>query len=60
MSNLQALPFWKPSYACRVNESGMETLEHLTEESDISISDLLRQRLLQLCDQPHQNAQQAA
>jgi hypothetical protein len=46
--------------SCRVNEGEMETLQHLTEESGISISDLLRQSLLQLCDQPHGNTQQAA
>ena len=44
----------------RVNEGEMETLQHLTEESGISISDLLRQTLLQLCNQPHQSTQQAA
>jgi len=46
--------------SCRVNEGEMETLQHLTEESGISISELLRQSLLQLCDQPQQNARQAA
>jgi hypothetical protein len=46
--------------SCRVNEGEMETLQHLTEESGISISDLLRQSLLQLCDQPHHGTQQAA
>ena len=46
--------------SCRVNEGEMETLQHLTEESGVSISDLLRQSLLQLCDQPHQSAQQVA
>ncbi len=46
--------------SCRVNEGEMETLQHLTEESGISISELLRQSLLQLCDQPHQSTQQAA
>jgi len=40
--------------SCRVNEGEMETLQHLTEESGISISELSRQSLLQLCDQPHQ------
>jgi hypothetical protein len=60
MPNLQTLPFWNPSYACRVNAGEMETLQHLTEESGISISELLRQSLLQLCYQPYQNAQQAS
>jgi hypothetical protein len=60
MPNLQTLPLWNPSYACRVNAGEMETLQHLTEESGISSSDLLRQSLLQLCDQPHQSTQQAA
>ncbi len=46
--------------SCRVNEGEMETLQHLTEESGISISDLLRQCLLQLCDHPLQESQQAA
>ena len=46
--------------SCRVNEGEMETLQHLTEESGISISELLRQSLLQLCVQPHQGTQQAA
>ena len=40
--------------SCRVNEGEMETLQHLTEESGISISELSRQSLLQLYDQPHQ------
>jgi len=46
--------------SCRVNEGEMESLQYLTEESGISISELLRQTLLQLCDQPHQGTQQAA
>lgn len=46
--------------SCRVNEGEMEALQHLTEMSGISISELLRQSLLQLCDQPQQNARQAA
>ena len=39
----------------RINEGEMETLQHLTEASGISVSELLRQTLLQLCDQPHQS-----
>jgi hypothetical protein len=46
--------------SCRVNEGEMETLQHLTEESGISISELLRLSLLQLCEQPHQSARQTA
>ena len=46
--------------SCRVNEGEMESLQYLTEESGISISELLRQTLLQLCDQTHQGTQQAA
>jgi antitoxin component of RelBE/YafQ-DinJ toxin-antitoxin module len=45
--------------SCRVDEAEMEALQHLTEESGISISDLLRQSLLQLCDQPQQSTQHA-
>lgn len=46
--------------SCRVNEGEMETLQHLTEECGLSISELLRQSLLQLCDQPQQGARHAA
>lgn len=46
--------------SCRVSEGEMETLQYLTEVSGVSISDLLRQSLLHLCEQPHQESQQTA
>lgn len=45
--------------SCRVNEVEMEVLQHMAEEFDSSISELLRQCLFQMCDQ-QQESQHAA
>ena len=46
--------------SCRINEWELEALQHLTAESGTSVSELLRESLLTLCNQQESDSRRAA